>query len=243
LGLKEKGVSFYGRQNRMLVEQVLEKGAIKDSQISECDLSNLSVKNVQWDHTDMRDLHANDIVFQNAKLEGSSFFRSSFMRASFDRSALSAMTLDGLTLIKSRWNNTWLADSTMKNLCMQRAVFSGGRFISSSLSDFEALDMRVENCVFAHSMFNISYGSGMNGFSNAVISNSIFYHCRFGGYPLRGANLSSCVFAYCSGEIGDEMECANVAGIGLKGKAKRRALQKEIEARSLLGQYAGQGRT
>jgi uncharacterized protein YjbI with pentapeptide repeats len=241
VGLKGKGVSFYGGQNRILVEQALEKGEIKDSQISECDLSRLAVKNIQWDHTDIRDLHANDIIFENTKLEGSSFFRSSFMRASFDKVVLSAMTLDGLTLIKSRWYGSWLTGSTMKNLCMQKSVFSGGRFISSSLLDFEALDMRVENCIFAHSMFSISYASGMNGFSNATISNSIFYHCRFEGYPLRGARLSSCVFVYCSGEIGDEMECANVAGIGLKGKAKRRALQKENEARSLLGQYAAWG--
>jgi len=235
-------VSFYGRQNRILVEQALEKGEIKDSQISECDLSNMVVSNIQWNHTDIRDLHANDIEFQNSKLEKSNFFRSSFMRASFDRATLSGMTLDGLTLIKSRWNKSWLTDSIMKNMCMQRSVFSCGRFISSSLLDFEALDMRVENCVFAHSAFNISYGSGMNGFCNAVISNCIFYHCRFEGYPLRGAKMSSCIFIYCSGEIGDEMECSNVVGIGLRGRAKRKPLQKEVEARRLIGQYAAWGK-
>jgi uncharacterized protein YjbI with pentapeptide repeats len=241
-GIKDGSMSFYGRQNRILVEQALEKGEIKDSQISECELSNLAVKNVQWDHTDMRDLHANDIAFENTKLGKSVFFRSSFMRASFDNAVLNTMTLDGLTLIKSRWHKCRLADSTVKNVCMQKSVFSGDSFISSSMLDFEALDMQINNCVFAHSMFNISYGSGMNGFSGAVISNCVFYHCRFEGYPLRGAKLSSCVFVYCSGEIGDDMECSNVAGIGLRGRARTMPLKRAEEARRLVLQYAPQGR-
>jgi len=235
-------MSFYGRQNRVLVEQALEKGAIRDSQISECDLSNLIVKNVSWDHAGMRDLHANDIAFENTKLEGSVFSRSSFMRSSFDSSVLNAMTLDGLTLIKSRWRNCRLAGSTVKNVCMQRSVFSGNSFISSPMLDFEALDMRIDGCVFAHSLFSISYGSGMNGFSNAAISNCVFYHCRFEGYPLRGAKLSSCVFVYCSGEIGDDMECDNVAGLGLRGRARTMPLRRAEDARRLLGQYAPRGR-
>lgn len=236
-------MNFYGRQNRILVEQTLKKGIIKDSQISECELSNLAVKNVQWDHADMRDLHANDILFENTKFKGSVFFRSSFMRAFFNKAVLHEMSLDGLTLIKSRWHNTWLTDSTVKNACLQRSVFSGNRLISTSMLDFEALDMRIDNCVFAHSMFSISYGSGMNGFSNAIISNCIFFHCHFKGYPLRGAKLYSCVFVYCSGEIGDYMECSNVAGIGLGGKAQTMPLRRAEEARRLVGQYVLRGQS
>lgn len=231
-------MSFYGRQNRILVEQTLEKGMIKDCQVVECDISNLSVRGIQWEHADLRDLHANDIIFENSKLEKSSFYRSNFMRASFNKASLDAMTLDGLTLIKSRWNNSWVTNSTMKNLCLQKSAFSDSRFISLSLQDYEALDVRMSNCIFAHSMFSISYGSGMNGFCNAVISNCIFYHCHFEGYPFRGANVSSCVFVYCSGEIGDDMECSNVAGIGLKGKAQRIKLQRADEARRFLERYA-----
>jgi len=225
----------------MLVEQALEKGAISGSQIAECELSGLIVKNIQWEKTGMRDLHANDIVFENTKLEGSIFYRSSFMRASFNKSVLQTMTLDGLTMIKSLWKNSQIKESVMRNLCLQRAVFSRSNFISSSMLDFEALDMKIENCVFAHSMFNISYGSGMNGFSGSVINNCIFYHCRFEGYPLRGAKLSSCVFVYCSGEISDDMECNNVAGIGLRGRARTMPLQRAEEARRLTSLYAARG--
>jgi uncharacterized protein YjbI with pentapeptide repeats len=230
-------MNFYGRSNRILVEQALEKGTITDCQIAECDLSRLLLKGVQWDHCDIRDTHANDIAFQDTRLEKSSFFRSSLMRASFDKAVFDSMVLDGITLIKSQWHNAWATNTAMKNLCLQRSVFSGCRFIASSLLDFEALDTQMDNCIFAHSMFSISYGSGMNGFSGAEISNCIFFHCRFEGYPLRGAKLASCVFVYCSGEIGDEMECTNVAGIGLRGKAQYKPVQKTNEGRRLLEQY------
>jgi uncharacterized protein YjbI with pentapeptide repeats len=231
-------MSFYGRSNRILVEQALQKGILKDCQIAECDLSSLAITDVQWDHADIRNLHANDISFKNSRLEKSNFFRSSFMRASFHKSVLDTMVFDGLTLIKSRWQNSWLTNTVLKNLCLQRSAFSESRFISSSLLDFEALDIQMENCIFAHSMIGVNYGSGMNGFSNGDISNCIFYHCRFEGYPLRGARLTSCVFVYCSGEIGDDMECSNVSGLGLRGKAQYKPLQKTNEGRRLVERYA-----
>ena len=233
-------MSYYGRSNRVLVEQALQKGAMKDCQIAECDLSGLPVIGVQWEHTDIRDLHANDINIQSTVLTKSTFFRSSFMRASFYTSVLDMMVFDGLTLIKSQWQSSRLMNTTMKNLCLQRSTFDRNSFISSAFLDFEALDARMDNCIFAHSTIGISYGSGMNGFSSADISHCIFYHCRFEGYPLRGARLSSCVFAYCSGEIGDEMECENVAGIGLRGRALQKPLQRVNEARRLAERCASQ---
>jgi uncharacterized protein YjbI with pentapeptide repeats len=234
-------MNFYGRSNRILVEQALEKGAMEDCQIAECDLSELRLKDVRWDHCDIRNSHANDMAFLNARLEQSTFFRSSMMRSSFDKVVLNSMVLDGLTLIKSQWRNAWVTNTAMKNLCLQRSGFFGCRFNASSLLDFEALDIQMDNCVFAHSMFSISYGSGMNGFSGASISNCIFYHCRFEGYPLRGAKIESCVFVYCSGEFGDEMDCSNVAGIGLRGKARYKSLQRMSEGRRLLEQYTPGG--
>jgi uncharacterized protein YjbI with pentapeptide repeats len=234
-------MNFYGRSNRILVEQALERGVIADCQIAECDLSGLRLEGVQWNHCDIRDTHANDMAFQDTRLEGSTFFRSSLMRVSFDKTVLNSMVFDGLTLIKSQWRNVWVTNTVMKNLCLQRSGFSGSRFIASSLLDFEALDTQMDNCIFAHSMFSVSYGSGMNGFSSAGIRNCIFYHCRFEGYPLRGAKLGSCAFVYCSGEIGDEMECSNVAGIGLRGKARHKPLQKMNEGRRLLEQYTQGG--
>lgn len=227
-------MSYYGRSNRLLVDRALGAGNLLDSQIVECDLSDIRVENILWDHTDIRDLHANDIQFINTQLKGSIFFRSSFMRAQFLVSSLSNMTIDGLTLIKSRWQQCMLDNVTLRNNCLQRASFMHSRIISSSLLDFEALNAMVDNCVFAYSIFSIGYGSGMNGLSGATISNCIFYNCRFEGFPLRGAVLRSNVFAHCFGEIADEIDCGNVAGLGVKGKPEYMPVTAPHEASRLL---------
>jgi uncharacterized protein YjbI with pentapeptide repeats len=230
----EKTINFYGRSNRILVEQAIKEGSVKNCQITECDLCDLQISSIRWDNAHIRDLHANDTSFDNAVLERSVFSRSSFMRTSFNKTVLSEMVFDGLTLIKSNWNETRLENTTLKNLCLQRAVFNNSRFVAASILDFEALDVKVDNCIFAHCMIGINYGTGMNGFCSANFTNCIFYNCRFEGYPLRGSRVTSSVFAYCSGQIGDEMECNNVAGIGLKGKAKYKKIERQIEARRLL---------
>jgi uncharacterized protein YjbI with pentapeptide repeats len=231
-------MSFYGRSNRLLIEQELRKGGLKDSEIAECDLNGLKTEKALWTHTDLRDLHANDVEFQKSEFEKSVFFRSSFMGGRFLSSTFDNMTLDGLTLIKSQWRNCVINNTTIRNVCLQRAQFSGNRIVSSALLDFEALNVQINNCIFAHSMFSISYGSGMNGFSSAKIQNCIFFNCRFEGYPLRGASLESSVFAYCAGEIGDEMDCDNVAGLGLRGRAGMMPLYAEHEAVKFLAQCA-----
>lgn len=231
-------MSFYGRSNRFLIEQELSKGELKDSEIVGCDLSGLRIEKAIWNHADMRDLHADEIEFKETNLGKSSFFRSNLMHGRFLSSSFDNMTLDGLTLIKSHWKNCVLTGTTFRNNSLQRAEFFENQFISSAFIDFEALNVQIENCVFAHSMFSISYGSGMNGFSSAEIKNCIFYNCRFEGFPLRGALVRSTAFVHCGGEIGDEMDCANVAGLGLRGKAQSMPVNSRLEAERLLTQFA-----
>jgi uncharacterized protein YjbI with pentapeptide repeats len=148
------------------------------------------------------------------------------------------MTLDGLTLIKSYWQKCALTGSILRNNCLQRARFIESQIISSALLDFEALNAQIDNCVFAHSIFSISYGSGMNGFSSAEIKNCIFYNCRFEGFPLRGALVQSTAFVHCGGEIGDEMTCVNVAGLGFQGRPLSMPLAGEPQAERLLAEFA-----
>jgi uncharacterized protein YjbI with pentapeptide repeats len=231
-------MSFYGRSNRLLIEQELSKGELRESEIVECDLSGLRVEKAVWDHADMRDLHANDIEFKETQLKNSSFFRSNFMHSRFLFSSFTNMTLDGLTLIKSHWQNCVLTGTTLRNNCLQRARFQESRIISSAFLDFEALNVQIDNCVFAHSMFSISYGGGMNGFSSAEIKNCIFYNCRFEGFPLRGALVRSTAFVHCGGEIGDGMECDNVAGLGLRGRALLMPVNNGPEAERLFARFA-----
>ena len=232
-------MSFYGRANRVFIEQALKKEGLRNSQIAECDLSGLKAEDACWDHTDLRDLHANGAEFQRMRFTESAFFRSSLLRARFADSVFNRMTLDGLTLIKSRWQGCVFTNTALRNNCLQRAEFRGCRFISSTLFDFEALNARMDNCIIAHSMLGVEYGSGMNGLSGAAVSNCIFYNCRFEGFPLRGALLRSTVFACCSGQIGDDMDCVNVAGLGLRGgRPKPLPLAKAGEAAMLLDRLA-----
>lgn len=235
----QKGIlmGFYGRSNRMLIENELRNGGLRDCQIVECDLSSLEVPNAAWEQADLRDLHANDIRFTGTSLGKSNFTRSSFMRAGFYGARLSGMVLDGLTLIKSQWKDCGISESHIRNSCLQRTRFENCRIISSTFSDFEGLNAVMEQCVIAHSMFSISYGSGMNGFSGGSIRNCIFYNCRFEGYPLRGAGLDSSVFLYCSGEIGEDMDCSNVSGLGLRGRANTMTVKARGAAENLLARF------
>jgi uncharacterized protein YjbI with pentapeptide repeats len=179
----------------------------------------------------------NDAECSNVRYVESLFYRNSFMRAKFSASSFTAVVLDGLTLIKTQWLACRFNNTAVKNSCLQRAVMRGVRASALSMVDFEALDIQMEDCLFAHSRFTINYGGGMNGFSGGVIRNCLFYNCYFEGFPLRGAQVHSSVFASCGGEIGDEMNCENVAGLGVKGRPRVMALGSITDAETLLGSY------
>lgn len=230
-------MSFYGRSSRFLIEQELQTFELKASEIVCCDLRNLKIESLLWEHTDIRDLNANDIEFRDTQLKKSVFFRSNFISGRFYNSVLTDMLLDGLTLIKSIWQKCVLIYTNLRNSCLQRAQFTETKIISSSFLDFEALNVKINNCIFVHCRFQINYGSGMNGFSGSEIQNCIFYNCRFDGFPLRGASLKSTVFLHCNGEIGDEIDCINVVGFGIQGRTKSMQLRSEAIAARLLDQF------
>lgn len=211
-------MTLYGKSNRLLIEDSLATGTFVDCQMTGCDLENLVVADVEWRHADVRDSHVNDALFRNSKLYESTFFRSNFIKARFQDILFSTMVLDGLTLIKADFSNVKFLSTRITNACLQRFSLLNSHIVLSSFYDFEAINSHIENCVFYNSTVGISYGAGANGFSDSIFKNCIFYNCRFEGFPLRGAHLDSCVFHYCSGEIGDSMDCTNVAGIGTSGK-------------------------
>lgn len=231
-------MTLYGKSNRLLVEDSLATGTFVDCQIADCELENLVVAGVEWRHADVRDSHVNNSSFSDSSLLESTFFRSSFMRATFQNVSFSTMVLDGLTLIKAHFSNGKFLSTTIKNACLQRSSFLNSHIVLSSFYDFEAINSNIENCVFYHSTLGISYGSGLNGFCDSTFKNCIFYNCRFEGFPLRGAHLDSCVFRYCSGEIGDEMDCSNVAGIGARGKPQYLVANSVEQADLLLSRFS-----
>jgi uncharacterized protein YjbI with pentapeptide repeats len=172
--------------------------------IAGCDISGLEFRDSAWKDVQLREVCAVRAVFLKMDILCSAFFRCSLTRMSFASSVMRDVTLDGLVLIRSRWLEGRLESVALRSCCLQRAEFARTLISACGFTDFEAIESRLENCVFADSRFTLTYGSGMNGFSGAHIKNCIFYNCRFEGVPLRGARLENSLFIRCSGEGGGE---------------------------------------
>lgn len=235
-------MAFYGRSSRTLVEEAILHGAVTDSQIAECDLTGLTVPSSSWNKTDIRELCANDIVFKSARFDECVFFRSSMIGAVFSNCAFESSSIDGLSLIKSRWSTSFLHSSVLKNGTLQRSSFTRVVFSNCTIADIEAVASTVTECVFNNCLFEISYGCGMNGFSGATISESIFRGCRFSGYPLRGCTVRNSVFSHCFGEFGDNIEGNNTIGISTTHNSPRMSLVHPEAARALLSKYTEEKR-
>lgn len=233
-------MSFYGNSSKYLIEKAVSDGVLQECQITSCDLEDLLVSGVLWKETNMQDLNANGIVFKDTKCLSSNFFQVSMMDASFNNSSIEACSFKGLSLIRSKWLNTRIENLTLELSTLQRSSFSHTNFINSRIIDIEAGYTKVDSCIFKDTDFDISYGSGMNGFAQAVISNTFFYNCTFSGYPLRGAQLENCIFCNCSGQIGDEIIADNVYGLGLNNTNQKKIDNLE-EAQQLLNRFSHNG--
>lgn len=230
-------MALYGRSNRLFVESELLEGTLTDSQIVECDLDGLRAVGSHWNRTNMADLNASASSFSGCDFASSAFERVNMQGASFTGCAFSGMTLSGLTLIKSQWADVSLSGSIVKNSSLHRASLYRVRAVGSSFTDFEALNARVERSSFLGCAFELGYGIGMNGFSGAVIANAIFCDCRFSGFPFRGARLENCAFVRCRGDVGDDMECQNVAGLPRYSVIEPHRIGNRAAARDLLERY------
>ncbi len=235
-------MAFYGRSSRPLIEEAILQGAVTESQITECDLTGLKAPASSWTKTELRELCANDIRFDAARFDECVLFRSSMVGAVFSKCTFENSSLDGLSLIKSRWNASFLRASVLKNGTLQRSSFTRVVFSHCTIADIEAVAATVTECVFNNCLFEISYGCGMNGFSGATISESIFRGCRFSGYPLRGCTVRNSVFSHCFGEIGDIIEENNTVGITTTRTSARKHLVHPDAARALLSKYTEEKR-
>jgi uncharacterized protein YjbI with pentapeptide repeats len=218
------------------VEQETRRGRLEDCRVADCDISGLEVSRALWTGADVRDVHAEGLRFLETDIKDCSFSRSNFTDMDFAASAMTGVILDGLTLIRSRWRGGRLKGVNLRNLCLQRAAFQGMRISSSSFTDFEAIQSKMENCVVVNSRFAITYGSGMNGYSGASFRGCLFYRCRFEGRPLEGAFLENCLFVRCLGEPGGP-ECRNVAGPENRENPEAAELVTRTEAAALLARF------
>ncbi|MCL1818873.1 MAG: pentapeptide repeat-containing protein [Spirochaetaceae bacterium] len=190
--------------NRLLVEDRFRSGVLEDCLVAGCGLEGMEFRCCLWRGVELREVSAPFLVFENADMREVSIFRSSLSRMRLDSSTLRDSVLDGLVLIRSVWWELTVRNLCLRSSCLQRAEFSHVRASSSSFIDFEALESRVEDCIFCGCLFTLSFASGMNGFSGSRVRNCIFQGCRFEGFPLRGAALENCLFIHTAGEPGCE---------------------------------------
>jgi uncharacterized protein YjbI with pentapeptide repeats len=195
-------VSLYA--NRMLVEELASSGVLEDCVVAGCELNGMVFRGCRCKGVQLREVSAPALRLENTHVRDSAFFRCGLSRMSFTASVMCDTILDGLVLIRSSWRRGTLKNVRLRSSCLQRAEFSRMRVCSSSFTDFEALESRLEDCLFAGCLFRLTYGSGMNGFSGSRVKNCIFTGCRFEGFPLRGAILENCLVIRPAGQASDE---------------------------------------
>ena len=217
--------------SRLLVEDQARGGVLEDCLVAGCELEGMEFRCCLWRGVELREVSAPFLVFENADMREVSIFQSSLSRMRLGSCALENLVLEGLVLIRSLWRNIRARDLRLRSSCLQRAEFSRVRASSSSFVDFEALESRMEGCLFSGCLFSLTFGSGMNGFSGALIRNCIFFGCRFEGFPLRGAVSENCLFIQCAGEITDEPVQAVSCGAGRKKPLVRRGEAGELASR------------
>lgn len=123
------------------------------------------------------------------------------------------ISFSGISLIKLKLLNSRIAKQSIDSCTLQRAEFNCSIFENSSFKNFEGVFAKACNTIFINCYFEISYDSGMNGFSSGIFEDCIFYNCNFSGYPLRGATTKNCTFINCSGEITDDAICSTTYGL------------------------------
>ena len=224
--------------NRMIIEDSLCCDC-SDVQVSNCDLSRVSVENSKWMSNSINNSNAPNVEFISSRLEDVTLYRSNFEKSKYIDSVFYQVTFSGLTLIKSEWNSVKMRNFTLKHCTMQRASIEKCIVEDSIFSDFEALDADVCDCFFKNCKFELTDDAGMNGFSSANIRSSIFYNCSFSGYPLRGSNVLSCVFINPTGFIADDIEINNTVGLEsvMRSNVKEKTLSNIDSAKKFIQEW------
>jgi uncharacterized protein YjbI with pentapeptide repeats len=215
--------------HRLFVEELAAGGVLEDCLVSGCDLSGMVFRGCRWKGVQLSEVCAPGLGFENTDMKDSAFSRCGLSRMGFTASVMCNVVLDGLVLIRSRWSRGKLKNVRLRGSCLQRAELSRMGIQGSSFIDFEALESRLEDCLFAGCLFTLTYGSGMNGFAGSRIKNCIFTGCRFEGFPLRGASVENCLFIRSAGQAGSDAPAEDPRG---------RPLVRGDEARGLLARLA-----
>lgn len=218
-----------------LARESLERN-VTDIQVENSALEGVSAGNVEWRSVSIKDSNAPDMHCSGTVIENSAFRRSNLQGAAFTGCAISGSEYNGTTLIKVAFDKCRIKLSKVVTSTMQRASLKRCVVEDSVFRDFEGIYSTVEDCVFRNCSFELTSGQFMNGFAEAKVRNSIFIGCSFVGYPLRGACVSSCVFAGCSGEISDTDDFTDTVGFG-RTKAAEKSMDEKEKAEAFISRW------
>lgn len=218
-----------------IARETLEK-SVENLQVENSLLDGISAKNAVWKSVSIKDCNAPGMLCSGTVIESSSFCRSNMQEAAFLGCAISGSEYNGTTLIKASFEKCRIRLLKVVVSTMQRAVLRRCVVENSVFRDFEGIYSTVEDCVFKNCSFELTSGQFMNGFTEAKVRNSIFIGCSFVGYPLRGACVSSCVFAGCSGEISDTDDFTDTVGFG-RTKAAEKSMDEKEKAEAFISRW------
>lgn len=203
-------MALYNYATAALLKLDLTSNYLSDSSIMNSDLDGLETENINWNEVQINNSNCNDSVFAHSNFNNCNFFRSNLINACFKSCSINSTTYNGISFIKVKNYNSKFNNTIYDSCTLQRSEFIKSTIQSCTFKDFEGLYSKIQNSFFYNSTFEISYGSGMNGFSSSKIENCIFMNCNFKGFPLRGATLENCTFINCYGEITDDVIATNV---------------------------------
>ena len=206
---------------------------LENYQIEQCNFGGFKASGVCWKEVSIKDCNIPGIAFDKTSVSDCSFTRSNLQESTFIGCSLSNSEYSGLTLIKACFEKCRIADTKVAISSMQRAVINGCSVKNTTFRDFEGIYGRIEKSVFLNCRFELASGQYMNGFADAAITDCIFIGCDFRGFPLRGANVSSCVFFNCQGEISDSLDFKNTYCARSSGISKM-SLENRVQAENLL---------
>ena len=206
-------MALYSHTTKNLLENELQHESFSEATIINSDIDSLMCNKSNWQNIEIKDTNCNDsifnsICFNDCELDHLSFINSQFCNCRFSKTQFICTSLIKIQLI-----NSVLKNHVIDSCTLHRSIFNKCIIQNSTLKDFEGISSKIIQTVFINCNFEITYGSGMNGYSSGLFENCSFINCNFIGYPLRGSETKKCSFINCTGEISDCIETSCTYGL------------------------------
>ncbi len=231
-------MALYSHTTKDLLEIELENRTFSDSTILNSDIDNLACSKSEWNTIEIKDSNCNDSVFDEINFIDCELDHSSFINTQFRNCKLSKTHFNCTSLIKLQLINSVLKNHVIDSCTLHRSVINKCIIQNSTFKDFEGISSKIDQSVFINCNFEITYGSGMNGYSSGLFENCIFINCSFTGFPLRGAETKDCAFINCTGEISDSIQTSCTYGLENSIKNETIKLSNKALAEKLISEVS-----